>query len=116
MSRGFISALAGIAITLFAWYGPWAWPAWPAFTLIDVVFGSNTAFAELPLTTRAATITMLIIVNVMFWAVVVWMGIRTIRNGRPSRGELVRYFSQYVGIHHRDTARLGRNQSRRRRR
>lgn len=82
MSRGFISALAGIAMTLFAWYGPWAWPAWPAFTLIDIVFGSNTAFADLPFATRAATITILIIVNSTFWAVVVWMGIRVIRTVR----------------------------------
>jgi hypothetical protein len=79
MSRGFIAALAGIAITLFAWYGPWAWPAWPAFTTIDLVFGSNTAFADLPLATRAATITMLIIVNSMFWAAVVWIAMRAMR-------------------------------------
>jgi hypothetical protein len=76
MSRGFIAALAGIAMTLFAWYGPWAWPAWPAFTLIDLLFGSNTAFSELPLATRAATITMLIVVNVAFWGAVVWMVMR----------------------------------------
>ena len=76
VSRGFISALAGIAMTLFAWYGPWAWPAWPAFTLIDILFGSNTAFAELPLATRAATVTMLIVVNVAFWGAVVWIVMR----------------------------------------
>jgi hypothetical protein len=77
MSRGFISALAGIAMTLFAWYGPWAWPAWPAFTLIDLLFGSNTAFADLPFATR--TITMLIIVNVAFWGAVVWIAMRAVR-------------------------------------
>jgi hypothetical protein len=90
MSRGFISALAGIAMTIFAWYGPWEWPAWPALTTIDVVFGSNTAFAELPLATRAATITMLIVVNVAFWAAIVGLAIRVVR-GRavpsPLRGE-----------------------------
>ena len=79
MSRGFIAALAGIAMTLFAWYGPWAWPAWPAFTTIDVLFGSNTAFAELPCAVRAVTITMLIIVNVTFWGAVVWIAMRAIR-------------------------------------
>ena len=83
MSRGFIAALAGIAITLFAWYAPWAWPAWPAFTTIDLIFGSNTAFAELPLVTRAATITMLIIVNVAFWGAVVWSVMRAIRTREP---------------------------------
>jgi hypothetical protein len=79
MSRGFVAALAGIAMTIFAWYGPWEWPAWPALTLIDVVFGSNTAFAELPLATRAATITMLIVVNVAFWGAVVWIAMRAMR-------------------------------------
>ena len=79
MSRGFIAALAGIAMTLFAWYGPWAWPAWPAFTTIDLLFGSNTAFADLPFATRAATITMLIIVNVAFWGAVVWFVIHVVR-------------------------------------
>lgn len=79
MSRGFLSALAGIAMTLLAWYGPWAWPAWPAFTVIDLAFGTHTAFAELPLATRAATITLLIIVNVAFWGAVVWMAMRLLR-------------------------------------
>jgi hypothetical protein len=79
MSRSFIAALAGIAMTLFAWYGPWAWPAWPAFTLIDLIFGSNTAFADLPFAARAATITMLIIVNVAFWGAGVWIVMRAMR-------------------------------------
>ena len=76
MSRGFLAALAGIAMTLFAWYGPWAWPAWPAFTTIDVLFGSNTAFADLPFAVRAVTITMLITVNVTFWGALVALTIR----------------------------------------
>lgn len=85
MSRGFIAALTGIAMTLLAWYGPWAWPAWPAFTVIDLLFGTNTAFADLPFATRAATITMLIIVNVAFWGVVVWIAMRAVRReSRPS--------------------------------
>jgi hypothetical protein len=79
MSRGFVAALAGIAMTIFAWYGPWAWPAWPALTLIDVVFGSDTAFAELPFAARAATITMLIVVNTMFWGALVALAIRAMR-------------------------------------
>lgn len=79
MSRGFQAALAGIAMTLFAWYGPWAWPAWPAFTLIDLVFGSNIAFAELPFVTRAATVTGLIVVNATFWAVAAWIAMRVLR-------------------------------------
>jgi hypothetical protein len=79
MSRGFIAALIGIAMTLLAWFGPWAWPAWPALTIIDVVFGSNTTFAELPFATRAATVTMLIVVNVTFWATISWIVQRSAR-------------------------------------
>lgn len=79
MSRGFIAALAGIAMTLFAWFGPWAWPAWPALAIIDVVFGSNTAFGELPFGTRAITVTVLIMVNVMFWAGLAWIAGRMLR-------------------------------------
>ena len=64
---------AGVsAMTLLAWYGPWAWPAWPAFTAIDLAFGSNSAFAELPLATRAVAVTLLIALNVSFWGVMVW--------------------------------------------
>lgn len=73
MSRGFIAALIGISITLLGWFGPWAWPAWPALTIIDLAFGSNTAFAELPFAMRAATVTVLILVNVTFWAIVSWL-------------------------------------------
>jgi hypothetical protein len=79
MSRGFLASLIGIAMTLFAWFGPWAWPAWPAFTVIDLVFGSNTAFAELPTATRAATLTILIIVNAGFWASLAWLTSRILR-------------------------------------
>ncbi|MFL6248201.1 MAG: hypothetical protein ACJ74H_19410 [Thermoanaerobaculia bacterium] len=79
MSRGFIASLAGIAMTLFAWFGPWAWPAWPALTIIDVVFGSNTAFAELPFAMRAIAVAMLIVVNVTFWAALLWIGARIVR-------------------------------------
>ena len=85
MSRGFIAALAGIAITLLAWFGPWAWPGWPALTIIDLVFGSNTAFAELPLAARAITVTLLIIVNVTFWAVLLWIAARATERRRPAR-------------------------------
>jgi hypothetical protein len=76
MSRGFLSSLGGIGMTLFAWFGPWAWPAWPAFTIIDLAFGTNSAFAELPLTTRAAVVTVLIAANVVFWAVAIQLLLR----------------------------------------
>lgn len=68
MSRGFICVLIGVAMTLLAWYGPWEWPAWPAFTLIRIVFGSGDPYQELSYPARAAVLTGLIIVNVGFWA------------------------------------------------
>jgi hypothetical protein len=71
LSRGFLSALAGVAMTLFAWYGPWAWPAWPAFAVIDLVFGHG-GFADLPYATRSAVVVGLIIVNVSVWGVVAY--------------------------------------------
>jgi hypothetical protein len=54
-------------MTLLAWYGRWEWPAWPAFAVIEIAFGTHTAFGELPFATRAAAVTLLIIVNVTFW-------------------------------------------------
>ncbi len=72
MSKGFIAAMTGIAMTLFAWYGPWAWPAWPAFTLIDLVFG-NGGFSELPYAEKATAVVVLIVINVAVWAVAAYV-------------------------------------------
>ena len=87
MSRGFFCALAGVALTLFAWYGPWAWPAWPAFAVIDAIWGTNQSFADLPYTVRSLAVAMLIVVNVGVWGlllrVVVWMGERMQERLRP---------------------------------
>jgi hypothetical protein len=87
MSRGFVAALAGIAMTLLAWYGPWAWPAWPAFMVIDLVFGHG-GFADLPYATRSAVVVVLIIVNVSAWGAVafgvMWTAGRIRRSGGGS--------------------------------
>ena len=77
MSRSFLSALVGLAMTLFAWYGPWAWPAWPAFTAISLVFG-RTGFAEYPFGLRSAIVVFLIVLNVSFWGLIAWGLIRLI--------------------------------------
>lgn len=71
MSRGFLCSLLGLGMTLFSWYGPWAWPAWPAFTAIDLVFG-HSGFSEYPFGVRSAIVVLLIVWNVAFWAVVAY--------------------------------------------
>ena len=71
MSRTFISALVGLAMTLLSWYGPWAWPAWPAFTAISLVFG-RTGFADYPFALRSAIVVFLIVLNVSFWGAIAW--------------------------------------------
>jgi len=72
MSRGFVCALAGIGMTLFAWYGPWVWPAWPAFGVIHVVFGSIDWNRDLSFAQRAAALVVLTALNSGFWAAVFW--------------------------------------------
>lgn len=57
-------------MTLFAWYGPWEWPAAPAFFVLEKFFGGG--YDELPYAGRAAVLVLLIVVNVGVWAVVAW--------------------------------------------
>ena len=64
MSRGFIATLAGIAMTIFAWYGPWAWPAAPAFAVIRIAFGTDSNFADLETSAKAMFVVLLILLNV----------------------------------------------------
>ncbi len=68
LSRAFLCAMFGIAMTIFSWYSPWAWPAWPALGTIAVFFGSHTSYADLPHVTKAAFAVLLIIINVAVWA------------------------------------------------
>lgn len=70
MSKGFVCCLVGIALTVFSWFGPWAWPAWPALAAIDSAYGTNSNFAEQPFNTRAAVVVGLIVLNVATWAIV----------------------------------------------
>ena len=58
-------------MTLFAWYGPWAWPAWPAFTAIDLVFG-HSGFSDYPFPAQSAIVTFLIVLNVAFWGAIAY--------------------------------------------
>jgi hypothetical protein len=69
-------------MTLFAWYGPWAWPAWPAFTMIDLLFG-HSGFADYPFATKSVIVCFLIVVNVTFWGVLAWCVVRVTTISRP---------------------------------
>ena len=66
MSRGFVASLAGLAITIFAWFSPWSWPAWPALALIAV---SNTPVTYAG---RATFVVAAIVLNVSVWSVIVY--------------------------------------------
>jgi hypothetical protein len=68
-SRGFIAALGGIAMTLLAWFGSWAWPGWPASFAIDLL--GMTDFADFPRLAKSAVVVLLIMINVGTWAAIV---------------------------------------------
>lgn len=72
VSRGFVSALGGVAMTLLAWYGSWAWPGWPASVAIDLL-GRFASFPELPRPEKGAFVVLLIIINVGVWGAVLRM-------------------------------------------
>ena len=69
LSRNFICTLFGIAMTLFSWWSPWAWPAAPALLMIRILVGTQTSFADLPYATRATVFVVLIVINVAAWAI-----------------------------------------------
>ena len=68
LSRGFLAALGGIAMTLLAWFGSWAWPGWPASFAIDLLGFAD--FAELPRLAKSSIVVLLIIINVGTWAII----------------------------------------------
>jgi hypothetical protein len=72
VSRSFVSALSGIAMTLLAWYGPWAWPAWPAFTALRLAFGTGEVYDEMTNAWRAVVVVALIVINIAFWGLLVY--------------------------------------------
>lgn len=88
MSRTFICILIGLGVTLFSWYGPWAWPAAPAFAALHLVFGNGASWQELPYLARAAVLVALIAINSGCWALVaasIWFLVRRARLLRPMR-------------------------------
>jgi hypothetical protein len=86
LSRSFVAALIGVAITIFSWYGPWSWPAWPALAMISL---SHFDLNELPYAARAALMVFLILINVCSWAVFSWVIMRVLLY-RPRHDRLVR--------------------------
>jgi len=81
-SRGFIAALGGIAMTLLAWYGSWAWPGWPASTAIDLL--GFTDFADFPRVAKSAVVVLLIIINVGTWAAAIRAAMLLVRKSAPA--------------------------------
>jgi hypothetical protein len=68
LSRDFVSLLIGCAVTVLAWFGPWSWPAAPAFLVLNRFFGGN--YADFPTPQRALVVALLITVNSFSWGVV----------------------------------------------
>jgi len=79
MSRGFVSTLFGLAMTIWSWYAHSEWPAWPALTTMRLLLGARATYADLPPGPRAAMLVLLIVINVGVWAGAAWLVLRTIQ-------------------------------------
>ncbi len=84
VSRGFVSALVGTGITILSWYGPWAWPAWPALAVIRFLFGTHVAFADLSYAVRAAVVVGLIVFNIGVWGIATFLLLTVVRRFQRS--------------------------------
>lgn len=64
-------------MTIFAWFSPWVWPAWPALTVLDLAFTPDQPFAALAPWMKTLVIAGLIALNVAFWTgvfhAIVWV-------------------------------------------
>jgi hypothetical protein len=69
ISRGFVGALVGLAISVLAWCGSWMWPAWPAFAALHLAFPKG-GFGDLTFPARAAVIVALLALNVACWGLI----------------------------------------------
>lgn len=63
VSRGFLSALAGVAITVYAWFSSAIWPAWPALAVLPLVGDHLDPSSRI----REAVVVFLIALNVAAW-------------------------------------------------
>jgi hypothetical protein len=83
LSRNFICTLFGLAMTVFSWYAPWAWPAAPALATMRILVGTQTSFADLPYAARGAVLIVLIVINVAAWttaAMLAWLLVQRVRH------------------------------------
>ncbi|MDX1584024.1 MAG: hypothetical protein R3338_10545 [Thermoanaerobaculia bacterium] len=85
MSRGFVCSLSGIAITIFAWFGPWLWPGWPGLTMLDLAFTPERPFSALSRGWRGAFFVLLIIWNIAVWSAVLRMAWWIVDRTRPGQ-------------------------------
>jgi hypothetical protein len=69
VSRGFVSSLAGLAITFYAWFSHSIWPGWPAIVVFDTL--DRGRFSELSHAGQAVVTVLLIALNVAVWALAV---------------------------------------------
>jgi len=74
MSRGFRCALFGIAMTVIARVGPWAWPGWPAVKVLDFAL-AHSAPSVAGSVYKGLGLVVLILVNAGFWAVVAYAAV-----------------------------------------
>ena len=81
LSRGFICALAGVAMTILSWFGPWSWPAWPALAVLRVAFPPERSFPALPFEVRATIVVVVVGVNVAVWGALAFVATASGRHG-----------------------------------
>ena len=83
-SPGFLRAIFGILVTVLAWFGPWAWPAWPAMAVLAIAFSPARPFVALSYDARSVVVVILLAVNVVSWALAAW-AIGKVRETRARR-------------------------------
>ena len=71
LSPGFVAALCGIAVTILGFADIWLWPAWPALTALDLLFGPPFKWVEFSYEVRSAIVVGLIALNIAVWALAV---------------------------------------------
>ena len=84
VSRGFSCTLAGVAITVFAWFSPWLWPGWPGVPVMGYIT-TRYDFVAWPYATKGATIVVVMILNIAWWALVAYTATRATAKFRHAK-------------------------------